>query len=131
MATETSTKKAPAKKSPAKKSAAENIDGSSIKEAADKAVNIYLGVIGKGVDAVQDYVEQARKDSKKRVTDLEKRGAKLRNSLVKRFDNLEIPEMENVIDDVKEQLNKAQGQVEDAVDTIKEKLTPVKVEAKA
>lgn len=145
MSTETTTNKAPAKratakKAPAKKATTKKTDISSFKDVADKAVNVYLGVIGKGVDAVQDNFEQARKDNQKRVKDLEKRGVKLRKELLKRFDNLEMPEMEDVIDDVKEQLNKAQDQVEeqiskaqeqveDAVDTIKEKLTSLKEKA--
>jgi hypothetical protein len=130
MATATTAKKAPAKKraaakkAPAKRANAKKANVSSFKETADKALNVYLGLIGKSVDTLQDNVEQARKDSEKRVKDLEKRGVKLRKELTDRFDKIEMPEIDEVIEDAKAQFTKAQDQVEDAVDNLKEKLTP-------
>jgi hypothetical protein len=130
MATATTAKKAPAKKraaakkAPAKRANAKKANVSSFKETADKALNVYLGLIGKSVDTLQDNVEQARKDNEKRVKDLEKRGVKLRKELTDRFDKIEMPEIDEVIEDAKAQFTKAQDQVEDAVDNLKEKLTP-------
>jgi hypothetical protein len=129
MATATTAKKAPAKKAPAKKApakraAAKKTNVSSFKASADKALNVYLGLIGTGVDTLQDNVEQARKESEKRMKDLEKRGAKLRKELTDRFDKIEVPELDEVIEDAKKQFTKAQDQVEEAVENMKEKLTP-------
>ena len=129
MATATTAKKAPAKKraaakkAPAKKAPAKKANVSSFKQTADKALNVYLGLIGKGVDSLQDNVEQVRKDNEKRVKDLEKRGVKLRKELSDRFDKIEVPEIDEVIEDAKKQFNKAQDQVEDAVDNLKDKLS--------
>ncbi len=129
MATATTAKKAPAKKraaakkAPAKKVTAKKANVSSFKETADKALNVYLGLIGKSVDTLQDNVEQARKDNEKRIKDLEKRGVKLRKELTDRFDKIEVPEIDEVIEDAKKQFTKAQDQVEDAVDNLKEKLS--------
>lgn len=140
MAT-TTAKKAPAKKAPAKKAAAKKAAPKktaakktvakkaefSFKDSADKAVNVYLGVIGKGLDLVKENVESARKDNDKRVKDLEKRGAKLRNELEGRFDKIEMPKVEmpefdTVVEDVKAQISKVQDQVEETVESVKEKL---------
>lgn len=129
MATATTAKKAPAKKraaakkAPAKSAAAKKANVSSFKETADKALNVYLGLIGKGVDTLQDNVEQARKDNEKRLKDLEKRGVKLRKELNDRFDKIEMPEIDEVIEDAKKQFTKAQDQVEEAVENLKEKLS--------
>ena len=129
MATATTAKKAPAKKraaakkAPAKKAPAKKANVSSFKQTADKALNVYLGLIGKGVDSLQNNVEQARKDNEKRVKDLEKRGVKLRKELSDRFDKIEVPEIDEVIEDAKKQFHKAQDQVEDAVDNLKDKLS--------
>ena len=130
MATATA-KKAPAKKAAAKKAApkktaAKKSNEFSFKQTAEKALNIYLGVIGTGVDTVQENLETRRKENDKRVKELEKRGAKLRTQLNKRMDKIEVPAFDNVVDDVKEQFSKIQDQVEDAVENVKEKLTPAK-----
>lgn len=132
-------KSAPAKKAPAKKAAARKAAPKSapkasakksaefsLKNTAEKAVNIYLGVIGLGYDRVQENLESARKDNEKRMKDLEKRGAKLRKQVTRRIDNIETPEFEEVVDDVKEQFSKLQDQLEDAVENVKDKLTPAK-----
>lgn len=129
MATATTVKKAPAKKraaakkAPAKKANAKKANVASFKDTADKALNVYLGLIGKGVDTLQDNVEQARKDNEKRLKDLEKRGVKLRKELNNRFDKIEMPEIDEVIEDAKKQFTKAQDQVEDAVENLKDKLS--------
>ena len=119
-------KKAPARKAAAKKPVARKSNEFSFMEGAEKVVNIYLGVIGKSVDVLQENIENRRKVSDKRVKELEKRGAKLRTQLNKRFEKLDTPTMDSVVDDVKEQFNKIQDQVEDAVENVKEKLTPAK-----
>ena len=114
-------KKAPAKKAAPKKVSKQTTDFSFM-DSAEKAINIYLGVIGQGVDAIQKSMDTRRKENDKRVKDLEKRGLKLRNEINSRFDKLEVPDF----DDVKEQFNKLQDQVEEAVENVKEKLTPAK-----
>ena len=123
-------KKAPAKKAPTKKAApkasAAKSEEFSLKDSAEKALNIYLGVIGKGYDRVQENLDGARKDNEKLIKDLEKRGAKLRKELSKRVDDIEVPEFDTVVEDVKEQFSKLQDQVEDVVENVKEKLTPAK-----
>ena len=96
-------KKATAKKA-VRKNAAPKTRKAIVKETADKAVNIYLGLVGKGLDVVQDNIESARKDSKKQVSLLEKRGVKLRKALTTRI--------KGVDKDAKRQLNKAQNRVE-------------------
>ena len=118
-------KKAPVEKSPAKKTAAKKTapkksQDFSIKESAEKVVNIYLGVIGTGMDSIKDFRENSRKDSEKRMKDLEKRGAKLRKVLNKRVDDFEVP---GVVEDAKTQVSKIQDQVEEAVEKVKEKLS--------
>lgn len=131
MAT-TATKKAPAKraaapktaakKAPAKKVSAKKTADFSFKDSANKAVNVYFGVIGQGIDKVKENLETARKENDKRVKQLEKRGVKLRTQLNKRFDKVEMPELDNVVEDVKSQINKVQDQVEEVVENVKEKL---------
>ena len=121
-------RKAPAKKAPAKKAAARKATPKksadfSVKQSAEKAVNIYLGVIGKGIDTIQENMESTRKENDKRMKDLEKRGAKFRKELSKRFDKLEVSD---VVDDTKAQFEKIQDQVEEAVDNVKEKLSSSK-----
>ena len=119
-------KKAAPKKVAAKKVATKKAPEFSLKASAEKAVNIYLGVIGKGYDRVQENLKTSRKDNEKRMSDLEKRGAKLRKELNKNFDKFEAPEFNSVVKDVKGQISKLQDQIEDAVETAKEKLTPAK-----
>ena len=125
-ATKAPAKKAPAKKAAPKKTAAKKAPEFSLKDSAEKAVNIYLGVIGLGYDRVQENLDSARKDSDKRMKNLEKRGAKLRKELRTNINKIEAPEFDEVVDDVKEQFSKLQDQLEDAVENVKEKLTPAK-----
>ena len=122
-------KKAPVRKVAARKATKAPVsknDESSLKESAEKAVNIYLGVIGMGYDRVQESLDSARKDNEKRMKDLEKRGAKLRKELGKNIDKLEAPEFDEIVEDVKGQFSKLQDQLEDVVENMREKLTPAK-----
>ncbi|MEH6589818.1 MAG: hypothetical protein V7746_06175 [Halioglobus sp.] len=115
-------KKVAAKKAPLKKATAKKAPVFSIKKSAEKAVNVYFGVIGQGIDLVKENLEMTRKENDKRVKTLEKRGAKLRTELTKRIDSVEMPEFDNVVGDAKAQFSKVQDQVEDAVESVKEKL---------
>ena len=125
-------KKAPAKKVTAKKVSPKKVSAKkaadfSFKDSANKVVNVYFGVIGQGIDRVKENLETARKENDKRVKQLEKRGAKLRTELTNRFDKVEMPKVEmpefdNVVEDVKAQITKVQGQVEDVVENVREKL---------
>jgi hypothetical protein len=121
--------KAPARKATAakastrKKATSKKSSDFSIKQSAEKVVNIYLGVIAKGVDTIQENIESSRKDNDKRMKDLEKRGAKFRKELSKRFDKLEASD---VVEDTKAQFSKIKDQVEDAAENVKEKLSSAK-----
>lgn len=119
-------KRAPVKKTAAKKTTAAKGNVFSLKQSADKALNVYLGLIGKTVDAVQENMDTVRKDNEQRVKDLEKRGAKLRKALNKRFDSIEVPEFDEVVDDAKAQFDKISDQIEDVVENAKDKLTTKK-----
>ena len=123
----TPAKKVAAKKVAPKKVAAKKASDFSFKDSADKAVNVYFGVIGQGFDKVKANLETARKENDKRVKRLEKRGAQLRTELNGRFDKVEmpkveLPEFDTVVEDVKAQFTKVQNQVEDAVENVKGKL---------
>ena len=131
----TTEKKATVKKAPVRKTAARKAAPKapvrknaefSLKDSAEKAVNIYLGVIGMGYDRVQENLESTRKDNEKRLKDLEKRGAKLRKELSKNIDKLEAPEFDELVEDVKGQFSKLQDQLEDVVENVREKLAPAK-----
>ena len=120
-------KKISARKAAPKKAASKKAAQPSFKTTAEKAVNVYFGVLGQGFDLVKENLETARKDSDKRVKQLEKRGVKLRSELSNRFDKVEMPKVEmpefdNVVEDVKAQINKVQDQVEEVVENVKEKL---------
>ena len=99
-------------KKAARKSAAPKTRKVSVKATADKAVNVYLGLLGKGLDVVQGNIESARKDSEKQVSMLEKRGVKLRKALTKRVKGID--------KDTKRQMNKAQNQVEKVQKQVKD-----------
>lgn len=86
----------------------------SVRQSAEKAVNIYLGVIGKGMDSLQENIESSRKENDKRIKDLEKRGAKFRSELNKRFEKFR---SSKVAKETTAQFDKIQDQVEDAVIT--------------
>ena len=120
-------KKVAPKKAAPKKASAKKAPVSSFKTSTEKAVNVYFGVIGQGIDRVKENLETARKENDKRVKQLEKRGAKLRTELTSRFDKVEMPKVEmpefdTVVEDVKAQITKVQDQVGEVVETVKEKL---------
>ncbi len=127
-AKKTAAKKAAPKRVAAKKAAPKKVEQFNLKASAEKAVNVYLGLVGTGLDLVEENIESARKESDKRVKDLEKRGAMLRKELTKRVDSYEAPEfdLDNIVEDAKTQFNKVQDRVEEAVEDIKERLTPAK-----
>ncbi len=95
-----------------RKSAAPKTRKLSVKDTADRAVNVYLGLLGKGLDVVQGNIESARKDSEKQVSMLEKRGVKLRKALTQRVKGID--------KDTKRQMNKAQNQVEKVQKQVKD-----------
>lgn len=105
--------KATSAKKSIKSKAAPKANKIDFKGSADKAVNVYLGLIGKGLDIVQEKIEDGRKDSKKRVSMLETRGVKLRKNLTKRVNDIDMPDVESINKDVKEQIKKVQAKVED------------------
>ena len=53
-------KRAPAKRTTAKAKKAAAKGNKTLKQSADKAFNVYLGLIGKTVDTIQDNMETAR-----------------------------------------------------------------------
>jgi hypothetical protein len=92
-----------------------------VKANLEKATMVYLGIIGETMDAVEENMEKARKNSPGRINKLAKRGEKLRKDLNKRLDQLELPEV-----DLKERFEKLQGSVEEVVSSVKDRLTPAK-----
>jgi CII-binding regulator of phage lambda lysogenization HflD len=131
-AKKTAAKRAPARKSTAKRAAprkaiAAKKPAPKLKQSAEKALNIYLGVIGKGIDTLQENIDSVRKDSDKYLQSYEKRGVQLRKKLSKRFDKLDVPgEIEEAVEEAKEQLGKLQDQIEDVVETAKDKYKAAK-----
>jgi len=124
-------KKAPAKKKAATRKAAPRTtarksDEFSLRNSAEKAFNIYLGVLGTGYDRVQENIRNARKDNEKRMSGFEKRGARLRRELRKEIDEIEVPGFDNAVEGAKGQFNKLQDQLEDAIGNAREKLTPTR-----
>ena len=115
-----------APKAAARKAAPKKAAAFSLKNTAEKAVNVYLGVIGAGYDRIQENMEVARKENEKRMKKLESRGAKLRKELRSNVSKIETPEFDTVVEDVKGQISKLQDQLEDVVENVKEKLTPAK-----
>lgn len=131
-AKKTAARKAPARKTTAKrtaprKAAAAKKPAPKLKQSAEKALHVYLGVIGKSIDALQENIDAMRKDSDKYVQSYEKRGVQLRKKLSKRFDQLDVPgEIEDAVEDAREQLGKLQDQLEDVVETAKDKYKAAK-----
>ena len=91
--------------------------GFSLKTSAEKAVNIYLGVLGTSYDRVRENLASVRRDSEKRAGKLEQRGSRLRRELEGRFDKLEAPDLSG-------QFNRLRNRLEDAVENAREKLAP-------
>jgi ElaB/YqjD/DUF883 family membrane-anchored ribosome-binding protein len=131
-AKKTAARKAPARKTTAKRAAprkavAAKKPAPKLKQSAEKALHVYLGVIGKSIDALQENIDAMRKDSDKYVQSYEKRGVQLRKKLSKRFDQLDVPgEIEDAVEDAREQLGKLQDQLEDVVETAKDKFKAAK-----
>jgi hypothetical protein len=131
-AKKTAARKAPARKTTAKRTAprkavAAKKPAPKLKQSAEKALHVYLGVIGKSIDALQENIDAMRKDSDKYVQSYEKRGVQLRKKLSKRFDKLDVPgEIEDAVEDAREQLGKLQDQLEDVVETAKDKYKAAK-----
>ena len=131
-AKKTAARKAPARKTTAKRTAprktvAAKKSAPKLKQSAEKALHVYLGVIGKSIDALQENIDAMRKDSDKYVQSYEKRGVQLRKKLSKRFDQLDVPgEIEDAVEDAREQLGKLQDQLEDVVETAKDKYNAAK-----
>jgi ElaB/YqjD/DUF883 family membrane-anchored ribosome-binding protein len=131
-AKKTAARKAPARKTAAKRTAprktvAAKKSAPKLKQSAEKALHVYLGVIGKSIDALQENIDAMRKDSDKYVQSYEKRGVQLRKKLSKRFDQLDVPgEIEDAVEDAREQLGKLQDQLEDVVETAKDKYNAAK-----
>jgi hypothetical protein len=109
-------KAAPKKKAPAKKPAE-----LTLRDRAQKGVNVYLGLWGVGYDLLQENLEFARKDDKLRMRQLEKRGVTLRKQLRKNLDKFESRELDQLFDGVQEQLDKLQSKLEELAKGIKPK----------
>ncbi len=125
-------KKAPAKRAATKSESSEKRN-LNLKGSANKAVNVYLGLIGKSLDIVEENVgtvrEQVgtvREQNEKRVKDLEKRGIELRKDLEERMDNFELPsfDLDDLIDDAKTRFNKMRDRVRESVNGNKERNGP-------
>ena len=131
-ARKTAAKKAPARKTTAKRTAPRKTAAASkaapkLKQSAEKALHIYLGIIGKGIDTVQENIESVRKDSDKYVKSYEKRGVQLRKKLSKRFDKVDVwGESDEAVEEAKGQISKLQDQLEDVVETAKDKYKAAK-----
>lgn len=101
----TTAKKATTKKTTAtqavRNSVATKSRKTNVRGTAQRAVNVYLGLLGKSLDVVRDNIEGARKDGKKQVVQLERRGETLRKQLTERIKG-----------GTKRQVNKAQSQVD-------------------
>jgi hypothetical protein len=133
-------RKAPARKAPARKKVAAKAKPKMVKKApvrkeveptlknrAEKVVNIYLGLLGVGYDLVQENLDYARKDNKLRIKELEKRGMKLRKELRKNMDNFEMREFDKVVEDVQGQFDKLQDKLDDVAKDMRGKRKPAKV----
>ena len=131
-AKKTAARKVPARKATAKRTAprkavAAKKPAPKLKQSAEKALHVYLGVIGKGIDTLQSNIDAVRKDSDKYVKGYEKRGLQLRKKLSKRFDKLDVSgEVEDAVEDAKVQIGKLQDQLEDVVETAKDKYKAAK-----
>jgi hypothetical protein len=123
-------KKAPAsakKKAPAgakKKAPASKAADLTLKDRAQKGVNVYLGLWGVGYDLVQENLEYARKDNKLNMTELEKRGEKLRKQLRKNMGKFEAREFDQMFDGAQEQFDKLQKKLDELAKDIKVRRKP-------
>jgi len=119
----TSARKTTAKRGAPSKSAVSDTTLPKLKQSAETILHVYLGIIGKGIDALQENLESMNKDGgKRRFQDYEKRGVQLRKELTKRFEKLDVAEeFEGAVEEAKEQFNKLQDQIEDVVETARDK----------
>ena len=114
------TKPAPARKAPVRKP-----EELTLKDRAQKGVNVYLGMWGFGYDLVQENLEYAR-NNRLHVKELEKRGERLRKQLRKNLDKFEIRELDQVFDGVQGQLDKLQNKLDELEKDLKSRIKPVK-----
>lgn len=123
--TRTSTKaKAKAKAKPTGKAAPKRkAERSPVRKSAEKALHVYLGVIGKGLDSLEENMESARKKRERRVKELEKRGSQLRKEIKKRVDDYEVKSFDELYEDGKARFEKLQRRAEEATADIREKLS--------
>ena len=96
---------------------------SSVRKSAEKALHVYLGVIGKGLDSLEENMESARKKRERRVKELEKRGSQLRKQIKKRVDDYEVKSIDDLYEDGKARFEKLQRRAEEATADIREKLS--------
>ena len=119
--TRTSTK---AKAKPTGKAAPKRkAERSPVRKSAEKALHVYLGVIGKGLDSLEENMESARKKRERRVKELEKRGSQLRKEIKKRVDDYEVKSFDELYEDGKARFEKLQRRAEEATTDIREKLS--------
>lgn len=126
-------RKAPAKKktaararpTAAKKAPARKPEELTLRDRAQKGVNVYLGVWGFGYDLMQENLEYAR-NHKLQVKELEKRGERLRKQLRKNLDKFEIRELDQVFDGVQGQLDKLQKKLDELEKDWRSRIRPVK-----
>jgi hypothetical protein len=117
--TTTRSKSAPRKKAPARKA-----EEFTLRDRAQKGVNIYLGLWGAGYDLLQENLEFAR-SNKLRTKELEKRGEKLRKELRKNLDKFELRELDQVFDGVQGQLDKLQKKLDELEKDLRSRIKPV------
>ena len=117
--TRTSTKAKPTGKAAPKRKA----ERSPVRKSAEKALHVYLGVIGKGLDSLEENMESARKKRERRVKELEKRGSQLRKEIKKRVDDYEVKSFDELYEDGKARFEKLQQRAEEATADIREKLS--------
>ena len=96
----------------------------TVKDRAEKALNVYMGLLGVGYDLVQENLEYARKDNKLRMKQLEKRGAKLRQELRKNMSKFEAREFDQMFESVQEQFDKLQKKMDEFAKDIKARRKP-------
>ena len=139
MATQKSTaRKAPARKAPAKKKTAARGKAKTtrkspvtkpvdltLKDRAQRGVNVYLGLWGAGYDLMQENLEYAR-NNKLRMKELEKRGEKLRKEFRKNLDKFELKELDQMFDGIQGQLDKLQKKLDDLGKDMKARVKPAK-----
>ena len=110
-----------AKPAPKRKAAPRKPVELTLRERAQKGVNVYLGIWGVGYDLLQENLEFARKDNKLRMKQLEKRGVTVRKQLRKNLDKFEVRELDQMFDGVHGQLDKLQKRLDELAKGVKPK----------